>query len=107
MITMLTRPQVTNVNRTLSIMDLFLHIHKSKWLTGNGADVLYQFINLEIEGGKLTGILYLGDKLLDFEIAQTHIVNKSFRIGKYIFLLTSPDTLTVFINNDELGRLQL
>jgi len=96
------------LNMTLPTVHLFNLLNRSEWLTANGSNVIYQFANLEInEDGNIAGILFMGEKLLDFVLDEKSIVYKSFRIDKYIFLITSYDTLTVFINNDELESLEL
>jgi hypothetical protein len=96
------------VNMTLPTIHLFNLLNKSEWLIANGSNVVYQFANLEInDNGNIEGILFMGEKLLDFVLEEKSIVYKSFRIDKYIFLITSYDTLTVYINNDELESIQL
>ncbi|MBC7450688.1 MAG: hypothetical protein H7259_04295 [Cytophagales bacterium] len=97
-----------NTNRAVSGSELFKLLYKSEWITCNGSYVIYQFTNMEInEKGNVEGILFMGEKLLDVELEPQHVVYKSFRIDKYIFLITSDETMTVFINNQDLEQIQL
>jgi len=92
----------------MDIQYLFSILKKSNWLTGNGTGVSYHFLNLEvINNNMLSGMVYIGDKLLDFELSFQDIMYNTFKIDKYTFLVKSSDAITVFVDGDESNTVPL
>lgn len=92
----------------MDIQYLFSILKRSNWLAENGTGVSYSFLNLEVVGNNiLSGMVYLGDKLLDFEISFQDIMYNTFKIDKYTFLVKSSDTITVFVDGDESNTIPL
>jgi len=92
----------------MDIQYLFSILKRSNWLTGNGTGVSYSFLNLEIVNNNvLSGMVYIGDKLLDFELSFQDILYNTFRIDKYTFLVKSSDAITVFVDGDEANTVPL
>jgi len=91
----------------MDIQYLFSILKKSNWLTGNGTGVSYEFLNLEVNSSILSGMVYIGDKLLDFELSFQDIMYNTFKIDKYTFLVKSSDAITVFVDGDESNTIPL
>jgi hypothetical protein len=92
----------------MDIQYLFSILKKSNWLTGNGTGVTYSFLNLEIVNNNiLSGMVYIGEKLVDFELTFQDIIYNTFRIDKYTFLVKSSEAITVFVDGDESNTVPL
>ncbi len=92
----------------MDIQYLFSILKKSNWLTGNGTGVTYSFLNLEVVNNNvLSGMVYIGEKLLDFELTFQDIIYNTFRIDKYTFLVKSSEAITVFVDGDESNTVPL
>jgi len=91
----------------MDIQYLFSILKRSNWLTGNGTGVSYEFLNLEVNSSILSGMVYIGDKLLDFELSFQDIMYNTFKIDKYTFLVKSSDAITVFVDGDESNTIPL
>jgi hypothetical protein len=91
----------------MDIQYLFSILKRSNWLTGNGTGVSYEFLNLEISNSILSGMVYIGDKLIDFELSFQDIIYNTFKIDKYTFLVKSSDAITVFVDGDESNTVPL
>lgn len=92
----------------MDIQYLFSILKKSNWLTGNGTGVSYAFLNLEVVNNNiLSGMVYIGEKLLDFELTFQDIIYNTFRIDKYTFLVKSSEAMTVFVDGDESNTVPL
>jgi hypothetical protein len=91
----------------MDIQYLFSILKRSNWLTGNGTGVSYSFLNLEVNSSILSGMVYIGDKLIDFELSFQDIMYNTFRIDKYTFLVKSSDAITVFVDRDESNTVPL
>ena len=92
----------------MDIQYLFSILKKSNWLTGNGTGVTYSFLNLEVVNNNvLSGMVYIGEKLLDFELTFQDIIYNTFRIDKYTFLVKSSEAITVFVDGDETNTVPL
>ncbi|MGN6646093.1 MAG: hypothetical protein ACTHJT_06150 [Cytophaga sp.] len=92
----------------MDIQYLFSILKKSNWLTGNGTGVTYSFLNLEIiNNNVLSGMVYIGEKLVDFELTFQDIIYNTFRIDKYTFLVKSSEAITVFVDGDESNTVPL
>ena len=77
-------------------------------MTCNGSFVPYTFLNLEMINDRvLAGILYIGEKLVDFEINVFDILYNTFTIEKYTFLVKSSEAMTVFVAGDEANTVPL
>jgi hypothetical protein len=86
----------------IDIHYLFSILKQSNWLTGNGTGVSYSFLNIEmINNSIISGMVYIGDKLVDFELSFQDIIYNTFRIDKYTFLIKSSDAITVIVDGDE------
>ena len=92
----------------MDIHYLFSILKKTNWMTCNGSFVPYTFLNLELVNDRvLSGILYIGEKLVDFEINLFDILYNTFKIEKYTFLVKSSETMTVFVDGDESNTVPL
>lgn len=92
----------------MDIQYLFSILKKSNWLTGNGTGVTYSFLNLEVVNNNvLSGMVYIGEKLVDFELTFQDILYNTFRIDKYTFLVKSSEAITVFVDGDESNTVPL
>jgi len=91
----------------MDIQYLFSILKRSNWLTGNGTGVSYQFLNLEVHNSIMSGMVYIGDKLVDFELSFQDIIYNTFKIDKYTFLVKSSDSITVFVDGDESNTIPL
>ncbi|HSY62815.1 MAG TPA: hypothetical protein VK796_13115 [Cytophaga sp.] len=91
----------------MDIQYLFSILKRSNWLAGNGTGVSYAFLNLEVNSSILSGMVYIGDKLIDFELSFQDIMYNTFRIDKYTFLVKSSDAITVFVDGDESNTVPL
>lgn len=91
----------------MDIQYLFSILKRSNWLVGNGTGVSYEFLNLEVHNSIMSGMVYIGDKLIDFELSFQDIMYNTFKIDKYTFLVKSSDTITVFVDGDESNTVPL
>lgn len=92
----------------MDIQYLFSILKRSNWLTGNGTGVSYAFLNLKVVNNNiLSGMVYIGDKLVDFELSFQDILYNTFKIDKYTFLVKSSDSITVFVDGDESNTVPL
>lgn len=91
----------------MDIQYLFSILKRSNWLAGNGTGVSYEFLNLEVHNSIMTGMVYIGTKLIDFELSFQDIMYNTFKIDKYTFLVKSSDTITVFVDGDESNTIPL
>ena len=91
----------------MDIQYLFSILKRSSWLVVNGTGVSYQFLNLEVQNSIMSGMVYIGDKLIDFELSFQDIMYNTFKIDKYTFLVKSSDTITVFVDGDESNTIPL
>ena len=91
----------------MDIQYLFSILKRSNWLAGNGTGVSYEFLNLEVHNSIMSGMVYIGDKLIDFELSFQDIMYNTFKIDKYTFLVKSSDTITVFVDGDESNTVPL
>ncbi len=92
----------------MDIHYLFSILKKSNWLSSNGTCVPYTFLNLEVVNNNiLTGILYIGEKLIDFELSFQDIIYNAFKVDKYTFLVKSSEAMTLFVDGDEANTVPL
>lgn len=92
----------------IDIHYLFSILKQSDWLTENGTGVSYSFMNIEmINNSIIAGMVYIGDKLVDFEVRFQDIIYNTFRIDKYTFLIKSSDAITVIVDGDESNTVPL
>jgi len=92
----------------MDIHYLFSILKKSNWITSNGTCVPYTFLNLEMIGDNiLSGILYIGEKLVEFELNVFDILYNTFKIDKYTFLVKSSVSMTIFVDGDEANTVSL
>lgn len=92
----------------IDIHYLFSILKQSNWMTENGTGVSYSFLNIEMmQNSIISGMVYIGDKLVDFELSFQDIIYNTFKIDKYTFLLKSADCITVIVDGDEANTIPL